>query len=130
MTIEFKEGRYIAAIAFIGSDEHPRDWMATLWKDAEGPWRCDYRFRYYKDDKSFDSEDEKNWYAFAAPDDWTKERAVAFLKSMADQLVEKGFGSELSWLTPDSDNPDLILHLLSQQKWANVKHQKIGDLPS
>lgn len=38
------------------------DWMGSIRRDVSGAFILDYRFRYYKDDKAFDSEDEKHWY--------------------------------------------------------------------
>ena len=38
------------------------DYLASLNKLPDGSFRLLYRFRYYRDDKAFDSEDVKNWY--------------------------------------------------------------------
>ena len=37
----------------------------AAWEGSQ--WIMEYRFRYYKDDKVFDSKDVKNWYKMAAP---------------------------------------------------------------
>jgi len=37
--------------------------LAALHRVAERTYKLTYRFRYYKDDRAFDSADEKNWYS-------------------------------------------------------------------
>jgi hypothetical protein len=40
-----------------------QDWTAALRElEPEAKYELTYRFRYYKDDKAFESEDEKHWY--------------------------------------------------------------------
>jgi hypothetical protein len=40
-----------------------QDWMAGLRElEPNQKYSFTYRFRYYKDDKAFDSKDVKNWY--------------------------------------------------------------------
>lgn len=52
----------VVAIWFINTTE-TQDWMACLREvKPEEEYELIYRFRYYKDDKAFDSEDEKSWY--------------------------------------------------------------------
>lgn len=38
------------------------DWMASVWLKDDGTAEGGYRWRHYRDDKAFDSKDEKNWY--------------------------------------------------------------------
>lgn len=43
------------------------DWMAGVSKTPDGQGKVDYRFRYYKDDKVWDSQDSKHWYEAKGP---------------------------------------------------------------
>lgn len=123
MSLEFKARRFYAVIGFVHGEKAGRDWLGAAWKDAEGPWHVTYRFRYYRDDKVWDSLDEKNWYE-ATAEGKSKEEVVDLLRKMADMLVAGGFAPELSWLTPDSDDVVYLQHVLQSQKWASVKHEE------
>lgn len=58
MTIEITKDTIGIWYMKIGDDQ---DWMAGLTKVEDG-LKLQYRFRYYKDDKVWDSKDEKRWY--------------------------------------------------------------------
>lgn len=42
------------------------DWLASLYTTKEGELKGTYRFRYYVDDKTFDSEDKKSWWTMTS----------------------------------------------------------------
>jgi hypothetical protein len=42
------------------------NWIGAINKVDDG-FDLTYRWRYYEDDKSFDSKDRKSWYSFVAP---------------------------------------------------------------
>lgn len=42
------------------------DWLAHLGRDEQGLLVLDYRFRWYRDGKVWDSQDTKNWYRVKA----------------------------------------------------------------
>jgi hypothetical protein len=44
------------------------NWIGAINKCPEG-FDLTYRFRYYEDDKTFESKDRKSWYSFIAPPD-------------------------------------------------------------
>lgn len=58
MTIKFDENTVGIWYVQLSDDS---DWLASVWMD-DGKGKLCYRFRYYKDDKVFESEDRKNWY--------------------------------------------------------------------
>jgi len=39
------------------------DWFASIFRDDDGVVSLSYRFRHYKDGRSFDSKDVKTWYS-------------------------------------------------------------------
>ena len=57
MSIEINEN--MLGIWFVAWKD--ADWMCGAWKSFCGP-EARYRFRYYKDEKAFNSRDEKSWY--------------------------------------------------------------------
>lgn len=72
-----------------------QDWMAQI-NDEDDHFYMQYRHRYYKDDKNFDSEDVKKWYeGKISKEHHSKEEAIALI----DDLAAKGeeyFGGELT----------------------------------
>jgi len=84
--IELKEGRYYVGVwwvAWTGGD-----WMACVWRDDKEE-HLQYRFRYYADDKAFDSDDTKNWYSMARdiqPDAETIEQVNTVARAIGAEL--------------------------------------------
>jgi len=67
-----------------------RDFQAYLCRRAEGKkLHLEYRFRYYVDDKVFDSKDRKSWYAFEATG--TEDEAIEKIDFMCENIVGEGF---------------------------------------
>lgn len=68
------------------------DWLATIAKVSSGNYKLTYRFRYYTDDKVFDSEDEKRWYAFEAK---AEDRAALIARTQEiAAMTEDVFGGD------------------------------------
>lgn len=64
--IEFKPDSYIVGLWYSENPQTLDNWMCAVWKDKDDErWNVFYRMRYKKDDKIFDSKDEKSWYGFA-----------------------------------------------------------------
>jgi hypothetical protein len=62
------------------------DWLASIWME-DGKATMAYRFRYYKDDKTFDSEDEKNWYGVGSTDP-SPDKLVLATRMIADKMAK------------------------------------------
>jgi hypothetical protein len=61
------------------------DWMLAVREiTAEEKYEVVFRFRYYKDDKAFDSDDKKNWYKGTVSG--TRAYVIASLRAAA-QLI-------------------------------------------
>jgi len=72
------------------------DWLMTVNEDDE-TYNMTYRWRYYEDDKNFDSEDRKSWYsATTLKDKISKEKLIANMRE-AVELILNFPGSEKSW---------------------------------
>lgn len=59
MTFEFTETTQVHTIFFVACGD--RDLLAAVCRPAK-EWVTRWRFRYYSDDKVWDSEDRKSWY--------------------------------------------------------------------
>jgi hypothetical protein len=88
MTIELKQDNFYRCIW--RADLPNGDLIATLWKEAsEGNrWTLVYRFRYYKDEKVFNSKDEKNWYTLKGKTDTDEEGRN--LEGIFNHILEVG----------------------------------------
>lgn len=77
-------------IWFLPTTEN-QDWMATVREiEPDAKYELVYRFRYYKDDKVFDSEDEKNWYKATATG--TRAFVLAGIRMAASMMAEHAIG--------------------------------------
>jgi hypothetical protein len=83
--------------------EEKTDFMGCLVSDQQHPlpdtnqaYHFDFRFRYYRDDKVFDSEDRKNWYHVTDSTSATVDEAIHKVRSVVLRLCEMK-----SWDTPE-----------------------------
>lgn len=83
--IEIKDGRYFCKMWFTGTKGV--DWLAVMWRDDDGPWTFQYRFRYHEDDKVFDSKDRKSWYEVKIPGDEPEDEVLGKLNLVARTLT-------------------------------------------
>jgi hypothetical protein len=81
------------------------DWMAGLQALDGGRFKLQYRFRYYKDDKAFDSDDKKNWYS-GEGDDYGS--AVRTLRMVAEALKQQAKGEMWEVLRGDGTVNDFM----------------------
>lgn len=66
-----------------------QDWMCMAREiEPDLKYEIVYRFRYYKDDKAFDSKDEKSWYRATVAG--TRAFVIASLRTVARLLFEAG----------------------------------------
>lgn len=66
MTIEIRPENYYWGMWYASHEKG--DLMGAAWKEPGGNWILRFRFRTYKDDRVFDSEDTKSWYELRAKD--------------------------------------------------------------
>ncbi len=68
------------------------DWLGSVWKTDEG-YEIAYRFRFYVDDKTFDSEDKKNWYKSEISKDSADDaKMIKTMRDIAEILWVAGGG--------------------------------------
>lgn len=67
------------------------DWMLCLRElEADVRYEIIYRFRYYKDDKVFETEDKKSWYR--ATGEGTRAFSIAAMRMMAAEMARVASG--------------------------------------
>lgn len=86
--IEFTEGSYIVGLWFASCPKTNDNWMCCVQRSSENPNRYygTYRFRYNKDDKIFDSDDEKSWQSFQSKFDETEEAVIKSINDIHDVI--------------------------------------------
>ena len=115
--ITLEKGRYFAAIYFAESPDC--NILAAVFRNpGEEKFRFTYRFRYLKDDKAFDSADEKSWYTGTG---FESEAATCDLfETIFRESLRFGFG-EPTKLLPRTDDPQSIMQMIAHQPWANIQ---------
>jgi len=93
--IDLTENTYVLGIwsvQGVGSD-----WLCAVTREGDDAFTMLYRFRYYRDDHAFDSEDEKVWYKTKIPKTQTEDQIIAVVDSCADGLCRKGYSNHEPW---------------------------------
>lgn len=117
MTIELTER--LLGIWFVECDEKT-DWLGSLERDEEkGGVIFTYRFRYYVDDKSFDSKDRKNWTSFHIGGE-SGEKAVDVVRKLCVHLSTVDDGKIYECLMGDG-GMDEFMEKFEQMPFAKVK---------
>jgi hypothetical protein len=110
--IELNESSYVLGLWFIQWDEC--NWMCCAYRDGdEADWKIRYRFRYFADDRVFDSDDRRSWYGVTVSsrvlesEMAQKMEAFALLVSIArnapiERLIVHGSINKLTELARDS----------------------------
>lgn len=64
------------------------DWVGTITEvEPDKEYELVYRFRYYKDTKAFDSEDEKSWYSVTVTGH-DKQYVIESVRALVNILAE------------------------------------------
>ncbi len=112
---------------FMGCLQRPEDptkSMSGKPRDPDG-YDFDYRFRYYKDDQAFNSEDEKHWYhveIHAMPVVEVLEKIRLLTKMLARMNDHE---AQLSEIVNDGDWKKFI-DTFRAQPWAHMKAEKVS----
>lgn len=116
--VEFKEGRYVACMWMHAAPG--ADWLATLYRDGDGPWYCAHRIRVHLDDKAHDSDDQKIGQTVVLNRVATEAEAIAMVDEAARRMVRSGF-TQGNKVPIGSADMQTIMGVLSRQPWCHVK---------
>jgi hypothetical protein len=88
------------------------NWLAHVEKLPDGHVQLLYRFRWYKDDKDFESKDDRNWYRFKTkkPGE-SPDELVAAVRKIFERLA-KGAGHEAWELMRGERTPEELADLM------------------
>jgi len=83
----------IVAIWFLATIPGHQDWMAGLREIVpDEKYELTYRFRYYEDDKIFESKDKKNWYEGEVSG--TRSYCIAAVRSVGQMMAKVTAGGQ------------------------------------
>jgi hypothetical protein len=120
--IEVKETTYCLGLWWLEADGV--DWLAAVTRESDGPLTLRYRFRYYQDDKAFDSADHKNWWTATFQNN-DEDRIIASVDGLAAELRKKGFGRP--WRKIVRGGAEDILNAFRQAPFAVFKELPASD---
>lgn len=123
MTIELDEKSYIIGMWFSSDPVTSNNWLACAIRDQGNPlaFKGSYRFRYVKDDKIFDGEDEKSWYSFSLPQGVTEESIIETM-DLAQAEIESGYPEKDKVIV--KGNLKLLMELAKDKEWMHIKMVK------
>jgi hypothetical protein len=64
--LELRDNTHIDMVFFLAGEGY--DWLAYIYRHGEGPWEATHRIRIVKDNKVWNSQDEKKFWALKAED--------------------------------------------------------------
>jgi hypothetical protein len=121
--IELDDKSYIVGMWFSSNPITNNDWMACIIRDPENKkgFKGWSRFRYTKDAKIWDSEDEKRWTAFRSAPGATEQYMIDVIEQTqqhltcefknTDKIIVKG-------------NLKKLMELSEGHDWLNMKQVK------
>lgn len=124
--LDLREGRYFAAMWYVELPDNIGNMLAALWRDPEEKdFHLDYRFRYYKNDKIFDSDDERSTYRGTFTG-LSEEKAIAQAGLVFGLMAEFGGGrrgkvAHMKTLILRSSDPWFITEQMAKEKFVHVK---------
>jgi len=93
------------------------DFLGAVWRESDN-YVIEYRFRYYEDDKVFDSEDKKNWYRAEIPTDRaSEEELIDAMKVVVEALWKKSGGKRYEILMGSGGVEEMTSAL---KKWPSI----------
>jgi hypothetical protein len=99
--INVHEDGYYLGLWYLEGEQ--KNFLATVFRNpGEELLRLTYRFRYRKDNRVFDSADEKSVYRAVVPKEMSEGRVISALDKMVDGMIASGFcHTRLPWKLRD-----------------------------
>lgn len=126
IVLTFARGMYYSRIWFLSSPAKRMDILAVLRRSLpDGPWKFEYRFRYYRDEKVFDSEDEKSFYAFSGGASASEAEVVEKTRE-AVGVIALSQGLDVDETVVESDDPEVIFGKLREKPYFSSRMDDLG----
>jgi hypothetical protein len=121
----FSEDTYCVALWWIPGFN--QDWLAMLSRE-NGQWKFIYRFRYYRDEKHFNSADEKSVYGWEADANEVSEDVMLEKADQCAKLIEaSGYvpPGETPWRRVIRGNGGAALEALKAAPFTKMKQSEV-----
>ncbi len=102
------------------------DWLGSVWKTDEG-YEVVYRFRYYVDDKTFDSEDTKHWYSTKiSKDNADDDKVIKTMRDMAEMLWAASGGKRYELMMGRGGVEEFMVEY-EKLPFVSMKHEYLNE---
>jgi len=100
------------------------DWLASVFMEDDKPC-LEYRFRYYVDDKSFDSADEKNWYRMQPTGPADLNKLVETVRVIAGLTAARGKSEVYELMMENFDNFDAFAKEFQKAEFVSIQEERL-----
>lgn len=120
--LEFRRGRYYAAVAFVYGRQDC-DWLAAIYRELpSGRWRFMHRVRVYVDGKVLGSNDPRTHFESELErDDATDDEAIQVLRNAGETMIAAGFNDTIDLIVLRTDDPRVCARELMIRPWAHLQ---------
>lgn len=126
LVLNLFRGLYYSRIWFLAEMTLPMNILMVLRRQLpDGPWRFEYRFRYYEDDKAFDSKDRKSFYSGTFPG-VTDEAVVVTKVTEAVEIIAGSMGLDIDVTVFETDDPEVIFERLKEKPYFRTRMDASG----
>lgn len=126
--IDVKEGNVFIGIWFVQVTQNC-DMTGAAWKEeGKGPWIYRFRYRYYRDDKANDSNDEKRWYQVKFPEDFTEDQVKKQIEDVirhSNPILDSSLDFDFVDLR-GAKSVDEMLARMAKKSWMHVRSTAKG----
>lgn len=100
------------------------DFLGGVWREGD-EYVMAYRFRYYEDDKTFDSKDRKNWYEARIPADRAEEQELIDAMREVVRMMWKGSGGKRYEILMGAGGIEQMMADLKKWPMITMKTEKL-----
>lgn len=97
------------------------NFMMGARRDESGEWDIQYRLRYYRDDKAFDSDDRKSWWVIGAPKLATVDQVLQIGRDLARKIQALGGGQIYELVREPGETMPHLMQRFREMPYANTK---------
>lgn len=120
-----EKGRYVSRVWMLGGRDDFDVLMHLSRLLPAGRWDFQYRFRYYADDRAFDSKDKKSETHFSISGDVSESDALEKVHEVVAVLARQA-GLEVDEVVIESDEPAVFIERTENKSWMNMKFEPEG----
>jgi len=117
MSMSLEKDDYILGVWCLAGAK--ANWLCIVVKRAD-EWVIQYRFRYFRDDKAFDSQDKKSFFVARADGEKSESEIIESVDNIVSTMMDKGFGKTLERSMIRSKDMDDFMLAIRSMKSMNI----------